>query len=233
MVIFQNQQDMDDLVSTGIVDRDRSRLIRGSGVDPERFAPSAVTRDDGEIRVLFASRLIGEKGIHELVEAMARVCEEHPGAVLWLAGEPYAQNPTTLVERDLEKLARLPNVRLLGHRDDMESMLGQVDIVALPSWREGTPKILLEAAACGLPIVATDIPGCRGVVEHEVNGFLVPVKDSDALARAIGDLCGDAELRRSMGRRGREIILREFTSDIVVRRTLEVYDSLLREPAGQ
>ena len=102
-----------------------------------------------------------------------------------------------------------------------------MDIVALPSYREGTPKILLEAASCALPIVATDIAGCRGVVEDGESGFLVPVKDSDKLAASINALCRDAELRKKMGQRGRQIILNGFTSEIVTRRTFDVYMSLL------
>lgn len=226
-IILQNQEDMDELVGAGIADRELCHLIRGSGVDPVRFQRSEELRDDNEIRVFFASRLIAEKGIHELVQAMEVVAKVIPRAVLWIAGEPYAQNPTSLDEDDLEQFARLPYVRLLGHRDDMVNLLKQVDIVALPSYREGTPKILLEAASCSLPIVATDIAGCRGVVEHTRSGYLVPPRNVDVLVDALNKLCGDAKLRRSMGERGRKLILQGFTSEHVIRKTLNVYHSLL------
>ena len=226
-VVFQNSADMDELVSAGIVDGERCHLIRGSGVDPDKFRPVTAAREDSEIRVLLASRLIAEKGIFELVEAMRQVVRSHPSAMLWLAGEPYAQNPTTLTDSDLRDLEKLPFVELLGHVDDIVPVLREVDIVALPSYREGTPKILLEAAACALPIVATDIAGCRGVVEDGENGFLVPARDTVELSKALLKLCEDAALRKAMGQKGRDIILQGFTSEMVIRETLEVYQGLL------
>ena len=226
-VIFQNQEDMAELVDAGIVDHGLCHLIRGSGVDTVKFQPRDVPRSGEGVRVLFASRLIGEKGVFELVKAMRHVVAEYPAAELWIAGEPYAQNPTSLTDADIQQLEKLPFVRMLGHRDDVADILGQVDIVALPTYREGTPKILLEAAACGLPIVATDIPGCRGVVETDKSGFLVPVKDVVQLANAIQRLCADPQLRQRMGEKGREIILNGFSSEIVVTKTLEVYKQLL------
>ena len=124
-------------------------------------------------------------------------------------------------------MEKLPFIKLLGQVDDVVPLLEQVDVVALPSYREGTPKILLEAASCALPIVATDIAGCRGVVEHGESGFLVPVKNTVQLTSSIIALCGDEALRKTMGKRGREIILQGFTSEIVSRKTLAVYQSLL------
>ena len=226
-VIFQNQGDMDELVTTDVVDSHRSQLIRGSGVDPDNFQPATSQHEGDELRVLFASRLLGEKGIRELVVAMADVVREYPNAVLWVAGEPYAQNPTSLTDHDLQMMGKQPWVKLFGHVDDMLPLLHGSDIVALPSYREGTPKILLEAASCALPIVATDIPGCRGVVEDGENGYLVSVKDSVELSKALLKLCRDASLRKAMGEKGREIILQDFTSEIVIRKTLAVYQSLL------
>jgi len=225
--IFQNQDDLGELLGAGVVEEERCHLIRGSGVDVEYFKPGPEGYDDDEIRVLFASRLIGEKGIKELVVAMGEVVHRYPNAVLWMAGEPYAQNPTSLTFDDLEHLRSVPWIKLFGHVDDMLPLLQQSDIVALPSYREGTPKILLEAAACGLPIVATDIAGCRGLVEQGVNGYLVPIGDRVHLAEAIGDLCGDASLRAKMGLRGREIVETGFSSEIVIRNTLKVYERLL------
>ncbi len=129
--------------------------------------------------MLFASRLLGEKGIRELVKGFEIVRQQVPDAELWIAGKVYPPNPTSLSAAEVKDLADTPGIRVLGHQDDMLSIFDQVDIVALPSYREGTPKVLLEAAACGLPIVTTDVPGCRGVVEHGENGYLVPVKSVD------------------------------------------------------
>ncbi len=225
-VIFQNDADMQELLNTGAVDRERCYLIRGSGVDPEKFRAASGERGDDQIRVLFASRLIAEKGVHELVDAMGEVVQSHPRAVLWIAGAPYAQNPTSLTESDLQRLRTLPWLTLLGHVDDMPGLLREVDIVALPSYREGTPKILLEAASSSLPIVATDIPGCRGVVDHARSGFLVPPGNRRELAGAIVRLCADRGLRASMGQYGRKIVQTQFTSEAVIGKTLKVYRDL-------
>jgi glycosyltransferase involved in cell wall biosynthesis len=244
-VIFQNSDDMQELIEANVVDKAVCRLVRGSGVDTEKFRPAdlsssrnsrseypgSIATDDtpaaDEVRVFFASRLIAEKGINELIMAMEKVVARRPGVVLWVAGEPYAQNPTSLTPQDMKRLKALPWVQTFGHVDDVERLLAQVDIVALPSYREGTPKILLEAAACGLPIVATDIAGCRGVVEEGVNGYLVPVRDTATLAGRLEQLCADADLRRAMGAQGRQIILDGFSSEIVVRETLAVYGEVL------
>ncbi|MDX2477663.1 MAG: glycosyltransferase family 4 protein [Gammaproteobacteria bacterium] len=226
-VIFQNQEDMDELIAARVVDADRCHLIRGSGVNPDKFRPTSVERTDKEIRILLASRLIAEKGIKELAESMRQVVKSFPNAVLWLAGEPYAQNPTSLTIEYLRQLDKQPFIKLLGYVDDVAALMAQVDIVALPSYREGTPKVLLEAASCALPIVATDIAGCRGLVEDGESGFLVPVKNIEQLTSSIIALCEDKKLRKKMGKRGREIILEGFTSEIVTRKTFAVKHSLL------
>ncbi len=233
-VIFQNESDRAELVQARVVEASRTHLVRGSGVDIDRFRPrseeeSASRTSDGPLRILFASRLLREKGIEELVAAFQAVRAEHPDAELWIAGEPYRPNPTSLNDSEVAALGQIPGVRVLGQVEDMPGLLAQVDIVALPSWREGTPKILLEAAACGLPIVATDIPGCQGVVEAGESGFLVPVRDVDALSQALKALVTDPERRLAFGRRGREIVERGFSTTEVNRATLAVYDQLTRQ----
>lgn len=232
-VIFQNEADREELVRAGVVDPARSHLIRGSGVDLERFRPKPAGEASGSpadgdrpVVILFASRLLREKGIDELVEAFGGLRARRGNAELWIAGEPYTPNPTSLTAGEVEALRRHEGVRLLGQVDDMPALLGQVDLVTLPSWREGTPKILLEAAACGLPIVATDIPGCRGVVEQGISGVLVPVRDVEALAQALESLVVDASRREALGRRGRKIIEDGFSTAEVSRATLAVYETL-------
>ncbi|MEE4173062.1 MAG: glycosyltransferase family 4 protein [Xanthomonadales bacterium] len=243
-VIFQNESDRAELIGAGVVEAARTHLVRGSGVDLERFRPTGGAGGDGDVSapinssgdestrtndtvvMLFASRLLREKGVDELVEAFQAVRREHPDAELWIAGEPYRANPTSLDDQAVAALGEVPGVRLLGHVTDMPALLAQVDIVALPSWREGTPKILLEAAACGLPIVATDIPGCRGVVEEGASGYLVPVRDVRALAGALARLVADPAQRRAFGRRGRAIVEEGFSTEQVNRATLAVYAQL-------
>ena len=234
-VIFQNEADRDELMAAGVVRAEQctwcgARGWISSGSGPGRSAKDVPAETSSappdRVVIVFASRLLREKGIMELVEAFARVRDEVPDAELWIAGKAYPRQPHQPERRRGEALAQKPGVQLLGHVEDMPGLFAQVDIVALPSYREGTPKVLLEAAACGLPIVATDIPGCRGVVEEGDSGYLVPVRDVGALAGALLRLCADAGLRARFGQRGRELMLAGFSMDKVVADTLAVYKSL-------
>jgi glycosyltransferase involved in cell wall biosynthesis len=201
-------------------------------VDVERFKPrgEALNRTlEGatyRVVILFASRLLKEKGLTELVEAFRQVRKHHPSAELWIAGEIYPANPTSFSEAEITAMAQSEGIRLLGHVEDMPALLAKANIVALPSYREGTPKILLEAAACGLPIVATDVPGCRGVVIDGKNGYLVPTREIASLSDALGRMVADPQLRHRFGSNGRSIIEAGFSSESVVTRTLDVYATL-------
>ena len=223
-VIYQNEDDRDSFVNWGLVDRERTRLIRGSGVDVEKFAGRG-PRDAGQekLKILFASRLLREKGLFELVEAFQTVRALHPVAELLIAGDLYPQNPSSLTAADVAALKKTAGVTFLGHVDEMQAVLADSDIVVLPSYREGTPRILIEAAAMEKPIVATDIAGCRGLVIDGESGFLVPEKSVKPLAEAMERLAADSELRKRMGAAGRQIVLAEFDERIVIEKTLEVY----------
>ena len=228
--VFQNQADLEEFVGRRLLPRGRARVIRGSGVDCRRFAPRGVgTRAAGPPRVLFASRMLREKGVLELVEA-ARVLRRRGVDVEFVfAGSCYPGNPSSVDAREIAEWRAEGLVRYLGHVEDMPELIASCDLVVLPSYREGTPRILLEAAAMERPVVATDIPGCRGVVVHEVTGLLVPVGDAVALADAIARLARDGVLRARFGRAGRRIVLREFDERIVLEGTMDVYRSLLEE----
>jgi glycosyltransferase involved in cell wall biosynthesis len=229
-VIFQNEDDRSFFVKSGLVDKDKTIVIRGSGVDCEWFKP--VHNEGGAkerpVQVLFASRMIREKGVYELIEA-ARILKKEGVPVEFLfAGGRYPENPSSLTADDIENIKKEGVVQYLGHVDDMPQLISESDIVALPSsYREGTPRILIEAAAMEKPVVATDIPGCRGLVKNEVNGILVPVNNVNALVNAIRKLVENNELRVVMGRKGREIVKEEFDESIIVENTLNVYKELI------
>lgn len=244
-VIYQNADDRDNFIDWGLVDRERTRLIRGSGVDVGTFTGRG-TRDAGReipitdhksqltdhkspITVLFASRLLREKGLFELIEAFKILKQKHPKVELLIAGAPYPENPSSLTAADVENLGAVEGVTLLGHVDDMQPLLADSDIVVLPSYREGTPRILIEAAAMQKPIVATDIAGCRGLVVDGENGYLVPVKSVEPLAAALEKLVVSAELRDQLGKKGREIVLAEFDEEIVIDRTFGIYQELMAD----
>ena len=228
-LIVQNPDDHAAFLHAGLIEPCYVRLIRGSGVDTERFKPTnPSSRGNNPITILLASRLLWEKGIGEYVAAARQLRTEGIAAQFWLAGNPDPGNPASIPPEQLAEWQREGDIALLGQVDDMPSLLAQTDLAVLPSYREGTPRSLLEAAACGLPLVATDAPGCREIVQHGVNGLLVPVKDSIALANAIRQLCRDPATRQSMGRASRAKVLAEFDERIVFEKTLAVYDELMQ-----
>ncbi|HET8761733.1 MAG TPA: glycosyltransferase, partial [Nitrospiria bacterium] len=148
-----------------------------------------------------------------------------------LVGWSDAGNPSAIPAEQLERWHRQGHVEWCGRREDMPNVYAQSHVVCLPSYGEGVPKTLIEAAACGRPIVTTDVPGCREIVRHGDNGLLVPVRDSAALAEAIRTLVEDRDLRIRMGERGRTIATEEFSVERVVRETLAVYRDLLGAPS--
>jgi glycosyltransferase involved in cell wall biosynthesis len=221
-VIFQNDEDRDRLVYRGDVEEAVTTVIRGSGVDVERFRPRPST-EGPRVRFLFGSRMLKEKGVVELAEAASRLVEDGLPVEFTFAGSHVPGTPSALRPDELDSIRSQPHVRWLGHVEDMPGLLAESDVVVLPSHGEGTPRILLEAAAMEKPIVASDVAGCRGPVEHEVNGLLVPPRDVDSLETALRRLAGDAELRRRMGAAGREIAVEQFSESSVIERTLAIY----------
>ena len=233
-LVLQNGDDRDLFLKYKLVATGRVRLIRSSGVDTSKFrwiSGNGNTR--GRIRVLLATRLIWEKGIGEYVEA-ARLLKRDCGNIeFMIAGSNDEGNPASVPNAFISKWAGEGVIHPLGHVDNMAGLLSRVDIVVLPSYREGVPRILIEAAACGLPLVATDVPGCREIVAHNVNGLLVPAKDSISLAGAIRHLSANPDERVRMGEAGRKKALEEFDEKIVIRETLGVYRELLSIPSPE
>lgn len=223
--ILQNQDDRSMLIESGIVRRELTSLIQGSGVDPQVYAP--VPEPDGLITVILASRMLWDKGIKEFVEAAQLLRAKQITARFALVGESDTENPAAVPTEQLEAWDRCGDVEWWGKRVDMPEVFAGAHIVCLPSaYGEGIPKVLIEAAACGRPIVTTDSPGCREIVQHGQNGLLVPVRNPAALANALQNLIYDPALRSQMGKRGREIALEGFTVKKVVDETLALYDRL-------
>ena len=227
-LIVQNPDDRAAFVDRGLVDPARVRTIPGSGVDLSRFQISTRMRADGEpLKVLLAARMLWDKGLAEFIEAARFLKAEGRNIEFLLAGEPDPGNPAACAPEDLAAWAAEGLVEHLGHVDDMPGLLAQVDVVALPSYREGLPKTLIEAAGCALPLVTTDVPGCREVVTHEEDGLLAPAREWRGLAEALARLDDDADLRKRLGLAAREKALRLFDEQIVLARTLDVYRELL------
>lgn len=225
LVIFQNPDDRDVFSREKLVSPERAVLIRGSGVDVMRFA--SVPEPAGDVVVILCARMLWDKGVGDLVDA-ARLLKQWGIPVrVELAGEPDPGNPAAIPQTQLVAWAEEGVVRWLGNQTDIPGVLARSHIAVLPSYREGLPMSLLEAAACGRPLIATDVPGCREVVRHGHNGFLVPVCDSKALADAIRLLVEDRDLRTKMGACSRQIAVSEFSLDRVLRETVDVYRSIV------
>lgn len=225
-LILQNPDDVALFTQSGLVGPARIRLIRGSGVDCTRFAPRVDAASAPQLRVLLASRLLWDKGVAEFIEA-ARMLRAQGGSMRFvLAGAPDPGNPASVPEPQIQAWVEEDLVEWLGHVDDMARLLADVDVVVLPSYREGLPKSLVEGAACGLPLVATDVPGCREVVTDGVDGLLVPARDAAALAGALRRLDHDRALRARLGAAAREKALRRFDERVVIAQTLDVYSEL-------
>ena len=224
--IVQNPDDMETLKKAKIIRGEGATLIRGSGVDLNEFPP---LRDpEGIPTVAIVTRMLWNKGVGELVAA-ARILRDRGVAVRTiLVGMPDPENPTNISENQLSEWHDDGLIQWWGFRDQVADIWRHAHIAVLPSYREGLPKSLLEAAACARPIVATDVPGCREIVVHDENGFLVPIQDAAALADALEKLIVDADLRRRMGAASRALVESRFHVGLVIRDTLEVYESLLQ-----
>jgi glycosyltransferase involved in cell wall biosynthesis len=225
--LFENPDDQRILTASETLLPERTVLIRGSGVDISVYHPSPEP-EGGPIVVTLVARMLLDKGIVEFIEAVRLL--KHKGMTFRaiLVGEPDPENPASIPEDQLLAWQSEGAIEWWGQRGDIPAVWAQSHIAVLPTtYGEGLPRTLLEAAACARPIIATDVPGCREIVQHESNGLLVPVTDHSALARAIERLISDQDLRRTMGRKGRELVKREFAESKVVQKTLDVYRSML------
>ena len=226
-VIFQNPDDRHVFVNSGLVSGEQTVVIRGAGVDVQQYRPECEPR--GEPVILFPSRLLWSKGLGEFVDAVRSLRRSQIRFRAVVAGAPDPPNPDSVPESQLRRWHQQGLIEWIGHCDDMPALLAGCSVVVLPSYREGVPKVLLEAAAAGRPIVTTDAPGCREVVQHGRNGFLVPIRDSVQLAQALSTLLRDAPLRARFGAAGRELAVNSFAEQIVVEQTLDVYRELLQQ----
>ena len=223
-VVFQNRDDLDYFIKKGIVPREKVVLIKGSGIDTETFKPMPKNKEliselglkDKPV-VIMVARVIKDKGVEEFIKAAELLKDK---AYFLYAGDIDRGNKNAFIPD-------WKNVRYLGFRKDIKELLSICDIFVLPSYREGIPRTLLEAASMGKPIVTTDTVGCREVVDDGVNGFLVPIKDSKVLAERIEFLIDNQKVRVEFGRKGREKVLREFDVRMIVEQYLRLYEEIL------
>lgn len=224
-IIFQNPDDRDTLIKVAGLSAAKVEMIRGSGVDLAQYTVQPEL--SGLPVVLFPARLLADKGVFEFVQASVLLRAKGIPARFVLAGMVDSANPTSLSQGQLNEWVSEGVVEHWGYRTDMPQVIARANLVVLPSYREGLPKVLLEAAAAGRAVVTTDVPGCRDAIEPGVTGLLVPVRDAESLALAIEHLLANPELRTSMGLAGRQLAEKEFDVGAVVDKHLAIYQRLL------
>lgn len=225
-VIFQNKDDLNAFYNLQIIDAKKAFLIRSSGVNLQRFVNLQPFYPGNPPIVLFVGRLLVEKGITDFVLAAEILAKRNVPVEMQVAGSCDGGNPSSISEVDVEHWKQAGHIKFLGQVEPIDSVLRRASIVVLPSYREGVPRTLLEGAAAGKPLIATDVPGCREVVEDGKNGFLVPLKNPQSLANAIEQLSKDPELCKKMGLEGRKKVEREFDDHAIALQTIDVYRAL-------
>lgn len=226
-VIFQNRDDLEVLLGSRSLRIEQARIIRGSGVALDDYP--CLVEPDGKPVVVMASRLLKDKGVLEFIEAANILCDRGLSVEMRLIGTPDPGNPTSVTQQELDQWAAEGQIELLGYRKDIAMQYAAANIVCLPSYREGLPKSLVEAAACGRSIVTTDVPGCRDAITPDVTGLLVPVKDPEALANAIQVLIENPEFRQKMGQAGRSLAEDAFAIEKIVEQHMCIYRELLEQ----
>jgi glycosyltransferase involved in cell wall biosynthesis len=223
-VLVQNEDDRAAIAALG-VNADRVFLIAGSGVDAEKLMP--MPEPAGPITVGFVGRLLDDKGVRTLIAAHGILGSRGSPVRMLLAGEPDPANPASIPPDEIASWKAREGIEVLGHVADIRTVWARAHIAVLPSRREGLPKSLLEAAACGRAIVATDVPGCRVIARDGVNAILVPPDDATSLANAIDALARDPALRQTFAMAGRRMVEEEFSSARIGQETVALYDKLL------
>ena len=223
-LILQNQDDIDFFINNKIIKHEKIILIRGAGVDMKEFKPNKLVNELPV--VILPARMLWDKGISEFVDCAKKFHENGIAARFCLVGSPDYHNPESISVNQLEEWVESGCVEWWGQQSNMPKVYSKATIVCLPSYREGFPKSLLEAASSGLPIVAFDVPGCREIVSDGVNGLLIPFKNVDVMYLALLKLVENKALSKRMGKKGREIVEMNFSQDIIASQTIEAWNSL-------
>ena len=224
-LIVQNKSDKKALISWGVTNSKKFFLIKGSGVNLDNFTKleEAVSIPT----ICFAGRLIKEKGVYEFVSAACYLIKKGIKARFWIAGDMDLKNPSGLTKKEIKQISGNKNIRLLGYQKNIPNLFSKSHIICLPSYREGLPKVLIEAAAACRAVVTTNIPGCRDAVVPNKTGLLVPVKNPQKLAEAIEWLIENPQKRIAMGKAGRKLAEQEFRIEKIIQSHLKLYEELV------
>ncbi|MGI2030316.1 glycosyltransferase family 4 protein [Endozoicomonas acroporae] len=229
-VFCQNSDDYELLISRKLITSNKLKLLPGAGVDIKRFRPVKQPTVNDRFQFLYVGRMLGDKGLRELVEAYAMLKSKDIPAELKLVGFADAKNKTAIPLQELQSWQKQNGIEWLGASDTIEEVLAQADCVVLPSYREGLPVSLLEACAMALPVIATDVPGCRSVVTHYENGLLCKPKDPVSLYEAMLTMFNLPDhTRLEMGQKGREHVTRNYCKSLVIDAYVKVVERLAHE----
>jgi len=224
-VIFQNSDDAVFMIDWVALHPSKVCLIRGSGVDLNAYQYSP--EPTGKLVITFVGRLLADKGIREFIDASKIFHSNGAKVNFWIVGDLDEGNPSSISKTEMESWNELSNVTLFGFQKNIASLYNKSNIACLPSYREGLPRSLVEAAACGRAVVTTDVPGCRDAIETNITGLLVPIKNAAALVDAIEYLIENSEVRKGMGAAGRALAEKEFAIEKIVNEHMKIYLQLL------
>lgn len=227
LVITQNADDQKIIAQLTGLPNSQFRLIKGSGVDLDKFRMKALPNGATK-KVVLLARMLKDKGVGEFQQAAVLLKKDYPNVEFILAGGTH-DNPASYSERQLNEWNTEGNIQWIGHRNNVIDVINKAFIIVLPSYREGLPKVLLEAAAIGRPIITTNVPGCRDAIVENETGLLVPLKNAQALADAMRKLLDSEELCKTFGKNGRLLMEQEFSINTVVSKHVEIYESRLND----
>ena len=229
LVIFQNEDDAGFLVNwgfnRGVINSSKVRLLRGSGVDLQIHKYSK--EPQGKVVITFVARLLVDKGIREFIKASRILHDNGTEAIFWIVGDIDEGNQKSITREEIASWKQLPNVRFFGFQENIADFYSKSNVACLPSYREGLPKSLVEAAACGRVVVTTDVPGCRDAIEVNKTGLLVPINNAGALAEGIEYLIDNPDIRKRMGIAGRALAEKDFAIEKIVSDHMKIYRKLL------
>ena len=225
-VIFQNHDDEKLFQTNGIANNCFRFFIKGSGVDLTKYSPGEFN-NAFPLKIIFTGRMLKEKGVEDFVAAAEILRSEYEDKLQFLLCGDLSNNPNALTREEVESMADGKYIKWLGHRNDIPQLLAQSDIMCFPSfYREGVPKSLIEASACGLPLVTTDSVGCRDTVDNKKNGYIVNPHSPGEIANALRKIINNPQKRKKMGEKSRRIAVHDYNVEGVAAKHLEIYNLL-------
>ncbi len=227
LVWFINKDDKNEFIYRMLVDKNKAQLLPGEGINVEKFKPIEVNKNDNIFRFLLIGRMLEDKGVYEYIKAGEILSKKYNDFEIGLVGYLGVDNPKAITKEQMDNLTKMSYIKYHGSKSDVRQSISQSDCIVLPSYREGISMTLMESASMTRPLIATNVPGCKDLVDDGVNGYLCEVRNAEDLADKMEMMLGLSESERvEMGRKGREKMVREFDESIVIGKYLEVINEV-------